>query len=188
MHSTPASLLDQIRQSPGDEAWSRLVHLYTPLLYHWASRLGLQPADCADLLQDIFIALLRGLPNFVQQRPGSFRAWLRTISLHKWSDKQRKKIAATLGAEDDLLDNLAADDSAIEFEEEEYRSYVVHRAALLIEADFQPATWQAFWATTVESRPVNEVAAELGIAPNTIYVARSRILKRLRTELAGLLE
>ena len=56
----------------------------------------------------------------------------------------------------------------------------------LIRADFNEATWAAFWATAVEDRPANEVAAELGVTANAVYLARSRIRKRLRELLVEL--
>ena len=65
---------------------------------------------------------------------------------------------------------------------------LAERAARLIRADFNPATWAAFWATTVEDRPANEVALELGLSVNAIYLARARVLHRLRQELDGLLD
>ena len=57
-----------------------------------------------------------------------------------------------------------------------------------MEADFTPETWQAFWEVTVNGRPAAEVAASLGTTVNAVYLARGRVLRRLRTELAGLLD
>jgi RNA polymerase sigma-70 factor, ECF subfamily len=188
MHSTSASLLDQLRRTPNDDAWARLVRLYAPLLYHWAARLGLQANDCADMVQDVFVAVLRGLPHFEQRQDGGFRAWLRTIAVNKWRDRQRKQVPVALTPEDSRFDAQTAHHPALEFEEAEYRAYLVQQAAKLIQAEFHPGTWKAFWATTVEGRPVAEVAAELNLSPNAIYVGRSRILQRLRIELAGILE
>ncbi len=64
MSTTPVSLLEQLRQPTAARAWPRFVELYAPLLYDWARRLGLQDADAADLVQDVFAILLRKLPEF----------------------------------------------------------------------------------------------------------------------------
>jgi DNA-directed RNA polymerase specialized sigma24 family protein len=63
----------------------------------------------------------------------------------------------------------------IECRREQFR-----RAARLIRPEFQPATWEAFWLTTVEGRSCEEVARELGKQIGSIYAARSRVMKRLQ--------
>src|SRR3954466_2899912 len=90
MTDTPATLLDRLRR-PGDSAaWAQFVHLYTPLLYRWAGRLGLGPAEAADLVQDVFVALLKALPTFRYDGRRSFRAWLCTLVRNRYRDARRK--------------------------------------------------------------------------------------------------
>jgi RNA polymerase sigma-70 factor (ECF subfamily) len=57
-----------------------------------------------------------------------------------------------------------------------------------MQAEFEATTWKACWAVVVEDRPAAQVATELGISPNAVYIARSRVLRRLRRELEGLLD
>src|SRR5947207_15381474 len=90
MTKTPASLLERLRQPFEPEAWSRFVALYTPLIYSWARRVGLQEPDAADLVQDVFVTLLQVLPTFAYDRRQSFRKWLRTVTLNRWrKDRNR---------------------------------------------------------------------------------------------------
>src|SRR5260370_22164054 len=85
-----ANLLESLRQ-PGQElAWARFVELYTPLLYHWARRLGCQEADGADLVQDVLTQLVRKLPEFTYDRHRSFRGWLRTVARNCWRNRRRR--------------------------------------------------------------------------------------------------
>ena len=84
MESTPASLLLRLRQPSDEEAWKRFVRIYTPLLWHWAERWGLQADDAADLVQEVFVVLLKSLPTFEYDRNRSFRAWLHTVVRTKW--------------------------------------------------------------------------------------------------------
>jgi RNA polymerase sigma factor (sigma-70 family) len=185
MHSTPATLLLRLRQ-PGDaDAWRQFVHLYTPLLYQWTQRLGLQPADAADLVQEVFLALCRALPQFHYDRRRSFRAWLFTLMRNKLQDRRRRPVPLPVGGAG-LLEQ-AREDDAVAVEEAEYRAHLAARAMRLIQNEFSPATWQAFWATVVDGRPVGEVAADLGLTPNAVYLARGRTLRRLREALDGLL-
>jgi RNA polymerase sigma-70 factor (ECF subfamily) len=72
--------------------------------------------------------------------------------------------------------------------EEEHRRYLVRRALELMQGDFQPTSWKACWEHTVNARPAADVAAELGISENAVYIASCRVLRHLRQELAGLLD
>jgi RNA polymerase sigma-70 factor, ECF subfamily len=187
MFTTPPSLLDRLRQSPEREAWEKFVDMYTPLLVHWTQRLRLPEHEAADLIQDIFTVLVEKLPVFRYDADKSFRAWLKTILLNRWRNRLRQR-AAVREQGDAGLQNVAAADDLLEFEEAEYRRYLVRRALDLMRAEFQPATWQACWEFVVQDRPAAEVAAKLGITINAVYLAKGRVLRRLREELAGLLD
>lgn len=188
MHSTPASLLDRLRQPAAHEAWSRFVDLYTPLLYYWARHVGLHAHEAADLVQDVLVVLVEKLPQFTYDQNKSFRSWLRTVTLNRWRAQQRQKSARPLVTGAAPLDEVAAPDGDSAFGEVEYRSRLVSRALELIRADFHPVTWKACWEYAVQGRPVEDVARELGVSVNTVYLAKSRVLRRLRHELAELLD
>jgi RNA polymerase sigma-70 factor (ECF subfamily) len=92
MFATPASLLYRLRRTDEVAAWGRFVDLYTPLLYHWAHKLGEQESDSADLVQDVFLILWRKLPEFEYDSERSFHAWLRTIFLNRHRSRLRHQI------------------------------------------------------------------------------------------------
>jgi RNA polymerase sigma-70 factor (ECF subfamily) len=188
MDKTPASLLERLRRPDEESAWPRFVDLYTPLLYFWACRMGLQDADAADLVQDVFTVLLRKLPEFTYDQHKSFRSWLRTVTLNRWHDNERRKAAALRKAGPAGLDDVAVSDDAEALWEKEYRDHLVGRAAEVMKAEFQPATWQAFWSLVVEGKSGAEVADALGLSVDAVYAAKSRVLRRLRQELDGMLE
>jgi RNA polymerase sigma-70 factor (ECF subfamily) len=187
MLTTPPSLLDRLRRSPEQEAWGRFVEMYTPLLFAWAGRLGLAGHDAADLVQDVFAVLVEQLPQFQYDPAGSFRAWLKAILLNHWRRRCRRQAAEKRQPGADPAD-LAGPESVPEFEEEEYRRHLVRRALGLMQAEFEPSTWRACWELTAGGRPAAEVAAELGLTVNAVYLAKSRVLRRLREELQGLLD
>jgi RNA polymerase sigma-70 factor (ECF subfamily) len=185
MDPTPVSLLNQLRTPGRAQAWNRFAQLYTPLLYDWARRLGLQDSDAADLVQEVFVVLVRQLPGFRYEPGKSFRGWLRTVLANKWRDRRRVQVPVTGAA---ALTDLAAPDEVAEIEEAEYRHYLVGRALELLRPEFPAATWQAFQAYGLAGRAVAEVAAELNTSVNAVYLAKSRVLRRLRQELEGLLD
>ncbi len=187
MHTTPASLLERLRQPAEAVAWARFVELYTPLLFYWARRAGLQEADAADLVQDVLTLLVQKLPAFRYEGSGGFRNWLRTLTLNKWRDLRRRRAARSASAIGDGLDELPAPESD-SLAETEYNRYLANRAMELMRRDFQPTTWRACWEMVTSGRGAAEVAAELGISEGAVYVARCRVLRRLREELDGLLD
>jgi RNA polymerase sigma-70 factor (ECF subfamily) len=185
MEETPASLLERLRRPDEQAAWARFVDLYTPLIYYWSRRSGLQPHDAADLVQEVFALLVRKLPEFTYDRHKSFRGWLRTITLNKWREQQRQRTLreVDVGWANDLPAPVGE-----ALWESEYRQQVVGRALEIMRTDFRPATWKACWEVVVGGRPAPEVAAELGLTVGAVHAARFRVLARLRQELAGLLD
>jgi RNA polymerase sigma-70 factor (ECF subfamily) len=187
MDTTSITLLEQLRVQPDDAAWNRLVQLYTPLLFSWAQKAGLQAHDAADLVQDVFTVLLQTLPTFHYDPKGRFRGWLKTITCNKLRDRKRRAALAQQQPLEQCPEPALAD-TAEELWEREYHKELTQRALQLIQADFAPTTWQACWEFVAKGRPASEIAHELGISENAVYLARCRVLRRLRTELSGLLE
>jgi RNA polymerase sigma-70 factor (ECF subfamily) len=186
-HPTPASLLERLRQPAAEGAWARFVELYTPLLYFWACRMRLQAADAADLVQDVFTSLLEKLPQFRYDQHKSFRAWLRAVAVNKWRDNRRRRDAQLAHAADAPVPEVAVAAEAEALWEAEYHQHLVGRAVELMQAEFPPHVWRACLEFVVSGRPAAEVAANLGISIDMVYAAKSRVLRRLRQELDGLL-
>jgi RNA polymerase sigma-70 factor (ECF subfamily) len=188
MHTTSFSLLQRLRQPGEQDSWARFVKLYTPLLFYWGRRAGLRPDDAADLVQEVLTVLVQKLPEFSYDGDKSFRNWLRTITLNKWRDYCRRRALQPRPLDVADLSGLAepAQDGA--FAETEYRQQLVARALELLRAEFQPTTWQAAYALLSAGQPAADVARQLGISTNAVYLAKSRVLRRLREELSGLLD
>jgi RNA polymerase sigma-70 factor (ECF subfamily) len=188
MHTTPVSLLLRLKEPKAEMAWQRFVELYTPLLFYWARAAGLKSPDDADLVQEVFAILVRKLPEFEYDSHKSFRSWLRTVVLNKWRDQQRRKVAA--GGDPAACDLAELADPKLDgdFWEREHRKQLTARALAVMKVDFEETTWKACWEHVVIGRPAAEVAAELGISRNAVYVAKCRVLRRLRQELKGLID
>jgi RNA polymerase sigma-70 factor (ECF subfamily) len=124
--------------------------------------------------------LVRKLPDFQYDREKRFRAWLWTVTLNKHREKRPRAVIPVQTAGESALGQLAGPEEAVELDEAEYRQYLVQRALKLIQAEFQPTTWKAFWEYVVADRPSAEVAAELKLSLDVVYAAKSRVLRRLR--------
>jgi RNA polymerase sigma-70 factor (ECF subfamily) len=187
MHTTPHSLLDKLRQSPATEAWQRFVHLYTPVLFNWASRAGLQESDAADLVQEVFLILVKELPRFQYDRTRSFHAWLRTVTMNKLRDWRRRaaRVPVVTNNEHQFAELEGRADSYWVLD---HRRDLTRRALELMRTDFEPTTWQACWEFLTTGKSAVEVANQFGISENAVYIAKCRVVRRLRQELRGLLD
>ena len=94
MNTTSFSLLEQLRDSPDEATWTRFVHLYSPLLFGWARQAGLNESDACDLVQDVFVILLKELPQFEFDPAHSFRAWLKTVVMNRWRNQIKRQARA----------------------------------------------------------------------------------------------
>src|SRR4051812_26813266 len=125
---TPASLLERLRLPFEPEAWGRFVSLYTPLLFSWCHRAGLQESDAADLVQEVFVTLLQVLPDFSYDRHRSFRGWLRTVTLNKWRNVRRQPDNRRLREPGGHLALAAGPDDLEGLWEAEYQQHLAGRA------------------------------------------------------------
>ena len=193
--TTSTSLLERLK-GQDQAAWQRVYALYGPLVHRWCRQAGLQDADAADQVQEVFRAVDRKIGDFRRDRPGdSFRGWLRTITRNKVLDFQKDNAMGPVGiggsdAQERWQqlpeESSAPDGGAAELAEETRLLY--ERAVTLLRKEFEPNTWQAFWRVAVDGQTPDEVAHALDISVNAVYLAKSRVLRRLREEFVGLME
>lgn len=184
MITTSTSLLARLRTGDETQAWSRFVSLYTPVLFYWARRQGVPASDTADLVQEVFAVLVDKMPSFQYDRNRSFGVWLRTITANKGRDYFRRKKTRPSAASN--LPDAEGPDQSEAFTEAEYHQMLARRALEIMQDEFEPNTWKSCWESVVAGKPAAQIAAELGISVNAVYVAKGRVLRRLREELAGL--
>jgi RNA polymerase sigma factor (sigma-70 family) len=181
---TRPSLLLRLRDVEDQEAWREFVHLYTPLVFGHCRGHGLQEADAADVAQEVMQVAASALPEFqYDAQRGKFRGWLLQTTrnrLYKFFARQhRVPVAATETTIQRFFDEEPGDEERARWDEE-YRQRLFDWAAEKVSSEFQPATWKAFRLTAVDALSVKEVAGQLGISVGAIYIARSRVIARLR--------
>jgi RNA polymerase sigma-70 factor (ECF subfamily) len=189
--SVGESLLVRLRAGQAG-AWERLVRLYGQTVYVWCRVAGVPEADAADVSQEVFAAVVRRLADFRRERPGdSFRGWLWTITRNKVRDHWRRRadqVEAAGGTTAQEVMNQVPEDGVPGSEAEDEASDLYRRALELIRSEFEERTWRAFLMVTVEGRLPSDAAAALGTTPGAVYIAKSRVLKRLRDEFGDLIE
>ena len=194
MNSTSISLLNRLQQTDDSKNWNRLVELYTPLLLRWLRRYDVQDSDADDLVQEVLLAVSKDLKSFDHNgRPGAFRSWLRAILVHRlrnfWRARGRRPQVRGDSDIERQLEQL--DDPASEMSKiwnQQHDRHVARQLLALTEPSFEPTTWRAFCRVAFDDARADAVAQELGISLNAVLLAKSRVLKRLRKEAAGLIE
>jgi RNA polymerase sigma-70 factor (ECF subfamily) len=183
MDTTSVSLLRRLREPDQEAAWARFVQLYAPLIFHWGKEQGLTATDAADLVQEVLAVLVAKLPEFEYDPQHRFRGWLKKITVNRGRDFRRRNTLRSAESLDESVHGVGVASQVDLFEESEYRVFLVRRAAELMQAEFGATRWQACWRHIVEGKTAAEVARDLGISVNMVYLAKSRVLARLREEL-----
>jgi RNA polymerase sigma-70 factor (ECF subfamily) len=185
-HPTRPSLLVRIRDQRDAQAWSEFVDIYSSLIHGFGRKHGLQDADAVDLTQEVLRVVARTAGRFdYDAERGSFRGWLFTIvrnELRELLDRQRRTVTGSGDTSEQhrlaSLPDSEANLSALWDQEHERRLFAW--AAEQVQQEVQPATWQAFWRTTVDGNTGKDVAADLGLSVAAVYLAKSRVMARLK--------
>jgi RNA polymerase sigma-70 factor (ECF subfamily) len=176
---------------PSDEgAWHEFVDIYRPLVHRLACRLGLQDADAEDLAQEVFVVVASAIDRgLYESGRGTFRGWLFRVARNLTVNALIARGRHPRGTGDTEMVRLlgevtapSAGDSAIF--NAEYRRRLLEWAADRVRGEFSDAAWDAFWATGVDGQPAPDVAERLGLSVGSVYNAKSRVMARLRREIA----
>lgn len=191
MTTTSITLLNRLQQSDDPQNWDRLFQLYAPLLAAWLRKYDVQPADADDLVQEVLVVVARDLAKFDHNgRPGAFRTWLRGILVHRLKNFWRAKGRLPKSGSDmqQRLAQLEDPVSAIsQFWNQQHDRHVASRLMASAESGFKPVTWTAFTRVAIDGEPADVVADDLGITTNAVFIAKSRVLSRLRQDALGLI-
>ena len=184
---TRASLIIRLPGGADLEAWREFTEIYEPFVYRFARRRGLQDADAREVVQEVFLGVSRAVRDFEpDQRRARFRTWLFRIAKNQLLTLLRKRRESMLdsGGWNELGAELE-EASPVDLEEEQaYRQEVFRWACARVQKTVKPANWDAFWESSVMGRDIEEVAAQLELPKGAVYVARSRVIKKMRDEIA----
>jgi RNA polymerase sigma-70 factor, ECF subfamily len=192
MTRTSVSLLDRLKVAGPDASdWNRLQGIYLPLISRWLGRVPGLGVEADDLAQEVFVVVIRELPRFERQREGSFRAWLRQVTVNKArTHRRRRHRHRTVGLDpaEGFLDSLADQNGDLAREwDADHDRHVFQKLLTIVRPDFSATTWEAFHRFAVDGLPAAQVAEEMKVSVNAILQAKSRVLKRLREEAGELL-
>jgi len=179
---TRGSLLVRLRDSGDQAAWRQFVEIYAPLIFGFFRKKGVQDADAADLTQDVLAAVARALRDFeYDPRKGSFRGWLFTAVRHRLQRFCESRPVQGAGGTTALeqLQQLPLPDEEPAWQQD-YERRLFHWAADQVRPTVAETTWQAFWQTAIEGKDPKDVGKALGLAVAAVYMAKSRMLAKLK--------
>jgi RNA polymerase sigma factor (sigma-70 family) len=193
MLQTNSSLIHRLKDAHDAESWTEFVALYEPLLMSYVRSRGLSEPDAHDIVQELFVTLLRVLPTFaLDHRKGRFRTWLWQVTMNAIADHFRRAKKNDKAKEAWVERHGEADiDAASESDDEWNRA---HRRRILefvlpkVRAQTQPRSWYCFEEHVIKGRPGPALADELGITANAVCVNAGRVLDRVRTACSDYLE
>jgi RNA polymerase sigma-70 factor (ECF subfamily) len=174
----------RVRDGKDALAWSHFVRIYEPLAFKLCRRYGLQHADASDVVQEVFAAIAAAMPRFCYDAArGSFRSWLMKVTRSKLANYFSERGRRETPIDSKSLVEPADFDERPDIERDESLNLkwnLFDRVVAQIRPEFRPATWSAFWLTAMQGFTAEDVAKHLGISVEAVYIAKSRVLKRLR--------
>ena len=187
---TRASLLLRLRDTDNVEAWNQFVEVYVPLIHRFARRRGLQDADAADVTQEVLRQIASSMRDFdYDDSRGTFRGWLLTVARSRIHNQLTRGRVGTVGSGDSGILERLSEQPADKEEEDWNRDF--HQRLFTValqraEPEFRPTTWQAFRRTALDGETASSVATALGMSTGAVYIAKSRVVARLKELVRGL--
>jgi RNA polymerase sigma factor (sigma-70 family) len=190
---TSVTLLGRLHRNPGDSvAWDELVRRYGRKIYLWCRGWNLQDADAQDVTQNVLLEISKKMRTFVYDPSRSFRAWLKTLAHAAWCDFVASRRSQHHGTGDDavhaLLQSISdRDEFALQIEDM-YDLELLEAATAQVRMRIQPQTWEIFRRLVYEDHSGADVAAQMNVRIAAVYVAKSRVQKMIKEEIARLEE
>ena len=184
---TRKSLIVRLKDEQNEFAWREFVCSYEGFLIQLARRQGVPERHIPDVTQQILLVIAKSIDGWKDDgNAASFRRWLSTVSRNvviRFMSRERKQ-AGGIGGSDLVAQLQMVEDKPDEQHVRQYQHELIVWAAEQVRHEFLESSWRAFWATVIDERPVDEVAAELGVSPGSIYMSRSRIMAKIKKKVA----
>ena len=181
--TTNVTLLEKIIE--GDEiSWNNFSEIYSPLIRNCGRLWELDENECDELIQDVMIAFFNTSKTFKYDRSkGRFRSYLRNIARSCTFAILKRRTVNPLS---DKINEPLLDFAFDEKWDTEWHDFLCNEALKILERDMEAHSYRSFYMYVIEEMPPVQVAKELGITVNAVYVNKCRALENLRRTIRDL--
>jgi RNA polymerase sigma-70 factor (ECF subfamily) len=183
---TSESLILRIRDPQDALAWSQFMAIYEPVVYRLSRRRGLQHADAEDLCQQVFLSVAKAVETWEAHQGGPrFRNWLGRITRNAILNamtRAKPDCSTGMSSVQDMLLSIPDGGDMTTAILNESRMEAYRWAARQVQTEFSASTWTMFQETTIGGRSIVDVAKSLGSSSGAVYVARCRIMQRIKVK------
>lgn len=181
MLTTSPTHLKRLRLRTEPEAWDLFVKLYLPLIGHFAHSAGAPSSDVMDISQEVLAWFYTHIPEFKLAHKGAFRRWLRHVTQNFTKKHRNRNSTQSLNTfAPDQFDLLAAEDPSEDLIDQEHRRQLITRAMGHIRGDFSEQAWEIFHRSHFLNQSPAQIAQDLNVSKNVVYIKTCRIHARLR--------
>ena len=187
---TQPTLLLRIRDTEDEASWERFVRIYTPLVFGYCRKRGLQEADASDVAQEVMRTVAQSINRFeYNQKKGTFRGWLLRVTRNKllkyFSKLQKQPIGSGRTTIQAKLEETP-DATETDHWNKAYQQRLFQWASGEVKDEFAEKTWSAFWLAAVENQSSQKIATELQMSLGAVYIAKSRVIARIRKQIESI--
>jgi RNA polymerase sigma factor (sigma-70 family) len=182
---TSTSLLEGLLDPQNDRVWTEFFERYGPIVRGFARKCGLREHEADDAVQETMVTFVTKYREGAYDREkGRLRSWLCGLANHKVQhllSRRQGRERDTDGRDDRnrALESVPDVDHAAAMWETEWRRAVVRHCLDLIRDESDPVRLRAFELYTLQGWSAEEVATELRISRNMVYLSKSRVLARI---------
>ena len=188
---TRHSLLSRLKECDDQQGWREFFDRYWRLIYGFARKAGMKDPDAQDIVQEVMLSVSKSLPDYRRQKGGSFKGWLLTIVRRRMADHWRSRLPkdrvnVPLPEQESAL---PGDDQALErIWQEEWEGRLLETAAQRVQQRIGARNYLIFDMTVRQQTPLRDVCRSLGVSAAQVYLAKHRVGRLMKSEIAKLRE
>ena len=178
--TTSSTLLHEI-QLGSENAWHDFYSRYADMISRVGEKRHLTAEECDDLMIDVMVIFWKKVDSFLADpNRGKFRTYLTAVAA-KAAEKifRKNRQQPPPAVEDDYPDDIDV------YYMEEWRNFIFKQALEELQEAVDTDTYNVFYMSVVQKRPVEDIAKVTRKTPNNIYVIRSRCTKKLKQLIAN---
>jgi RNA polymerase sigma-70 factor (ECF subfamily) len=182
---TTTQILENLKYSSDNAGWSCFRDYFYPVIVRFAKRMGLNPDDAEDAAQETMIAFIKAYrTDKYQRQQGKLSHWVMGVARNVIRNHCRKQPKISPSAKSNSMVSMPQDiedEQAVRHTwQTEWRNVLLQRCLIQARNEFDAKTFLAFELYALRGKPAAQVCEELNMSPNAVYIAKNRVLTKIR--------